>query len=56
MAMELGSNAARAWQGMVPGDNPTPKLHVTGRFLQDSNGKNVTLYGYMQPAASWFNG
>lgn len=44
-------NAAHAYQGM-----PTPKLHVTGRFLQDPNGKNIRLVGYMQPAASWFNG
>jgi hypothetical protein len=49
-------NPAHAWQGMVPGDNPTPKLHVTGRFLQDPNGKNVTLLGYMQPGSNWFNG
>ena len=47
----LASNPAQAYQGM-----PTPKLHVTGRFLQDPNGKNVTLHGYMQPGASWFNG
>lgn len=50
------SAPAGAWIGMVEGDNPTPKLHVTGRFLQDPSGKNVTLHGYMQPGASWFNG
>jgi integrase len=50
------NNPAQAWQGMVPGNNPTPRLHVTGRFLQDPNGKNVTLLGYMQPGSNWFNG
>ena len=34
----------------------TPKLHVSGRFLQDSCNKNVLLHGWMQPTASWFNG
>lgn len=42
---------AQAYQGM-----PMPKLHVSGRFLQDANGNNVLLHGYMQPADSWFNG
>lgn len=44
-------SAVSAYQGM-----PTPKLHVSGRYLQDPSGKNVLLHGYMQPAASWFNG
>src|SRR3954464_10447764 len=34
----------------------TPKLHVSGRFLQDSSNKSVVLHGYMQPMASFFNG
>jgi len=42
---------ASAYQGIK-----TPKLHVTGRFLQDPNGNNVTLHGYMQPGGGWFNG
>jgi beta-xylosidase len=50
------STAATAYQGMSSGADPTPKLHVSGRFLQDSAGRNVTLHGYMQPGASWFNG
>lgn len=45
------SMSARAYQGM-----PTPKLHVSGRFLQDTSNKNVLLHGWMQPTASWFNG
>ena len=45
------SISAQAWQGM-----PVPKLHVSGRFLQDTNGNNVLLHGWMQPMASWFNG
>ena len=45
------SITAHAYQGM-----PIPKLHVSGRFLQDPGGNNVLLHGYMQPAASWFNG
>ena len=49
-AILLGS-AADAYRGMA-----TPKLHVTGRYLQDPNGKNVLLHGYMQAGASWFNG
>ncbi|MCC5613356.1 cellulase family glycosylhydrolase, partial [Nostoc sp. CHAB 5834] len=51
VATVLFHHPAHAYQGM-----PTPKLHVTGRFLQDPNGKNIRLVGYMQPAASWFNG
>ncbi len=47
----LLSPSALAFQGMA-----TPKLHVSGRFLQDASGNNVTLHGYMQPSASWFNG
>ncbi len=42
---------AHAYQGMA-----TPKLRVNGRHLQDPNGKNVLLHGYMQPGGSWFNG
>src|SRR5688572_30760527 len=34
----------------------TPKLHVSGRFLQDTSGKNVNLHGWMQPTETWFNG
>lgn len=34
----------------------TPKLQVSGRFLQDTCSKNVLLHGWMQPTASWFNG
>lgn len=45
------SSSALAFQGMA-----TPKLHVDGRYLVDPQGKRVTLHGYMQPAASWFNG
>lgn len=40
-----------SYQGM-----PVPPLHVEGPYLKDPNGKNVTLHGYMQPGASWFNG
>jgi endoglucanase len=50
MAATLTMNL-HAYQGMA-----TPKLHVSGRFLQDPSGKNVLLHGYMQPGASWFNG
>lgn len=42
---------SQAYQGST-----TPKLHVSGRFLQDPSGKNVVLHGYMQPTASFFNG
>src|SRR4051794_114152 len=34
----------------------TPKLHVSGRLLQDTSNKSVVLHGYMQPTASFFNG
>jgi endoglucanase len=40
-----------AYQGST-----TPKLHVSGRFLQDTSNKSVVLHGYMQPTASFFNG
>jgi len=43
--------SANAYQGMA-----MPKLHVNGRNLQDTNGNNVLLHGYMQPATSYFNG
>jgi hypothetical protein len=48
---QLVAGSAAAFQGMT-----TPKLKVSGRFLVDATGKHVTLHGYMQPAASWFNG
>lgn len=35
---------------------PVPKLHVSGKYLQDPNEKNVLLHGWFQPGASWFNG
>jgi len=41
----------QAYQGST-----TPKLHVSGRFLQDTSNKSVVLHGYMQPTASFFNG
>jgi hypothetical protein len=47
----LAANPSPAYQGM-----PLPKLHVAGRYLMDPDGKRVNLHGYMQPAASWFNG
>jgi hypothetical protein len=40
----------------VPPATETPKLHVSGTFLQDTSNKNVLLHGWMQPTASWFNG
>jgi endoglucanase len=40
-----------AYQGST-----TPKLHASGRFLQDTSNKSVVLHGYMQPMASFFNG
>lgn len=40
----------------APADTETPKLHVSGSFLQDTSNKNVLLHGWMQPTASWFNG
>ncbi len=47
-----------AWTGSVYGYQgmATPKLHVSGRFLQDPSGKNVLLHGWMQPTETWFNG
>ena len=36
--------------------NADIQLQVNGRNLQDATGKNVLLHGYMQPAASYFNG
>ena len=38
------SISAQAYQGMT-----TPKLHINGRNLQDTSGKNVRLFGYMLP-------
>lgn len=43
--------SAQAWQGM-----PISQLHVNGRNLQDTSGKNVLLHGYMQPSDCFFNG
>jgi hypothetical protein len=45
------SISAQAYQGM-----PMPKLHVSGKYLQDPNGTNVLLHGWFQPGASYFNG
>jgi hypothetical protein len=45
------TNSVQAYQGST-----TPKLHVSGRFLQDTSNKSVVLHGYMQPTASFFNG
>jgi endoglucanase len=45
------TTSVKAYQGST-----TPKLHVTGRFLQDTSGKNVLLHGWMQPTETWFNG
>lgn len=42
---------ARKWRQ----DKPTPKLHVKGRFLQDPNGRSVTLHGWWQPIDGYFN-
>jgi hypothetical protein len=33
-----------------------PKLHVSGRSLQDPSGTSILLHGYMMAGASWFNG
>jgi hypothetical protein len=49
-AAALTTNA-RAYQGST-----APKLHVSGRFLQDTSNKSVVIHGYMQPMASFFNG
>ena len=59
LALVLGgllTAPARAYIDMLPSSNPTPKLHITGRFLQDPNGNNVLLHGWYQPAQSYFNG
>ena len=45
------TTSVQAYQGST-----TPKLHVSGRFLQDTSNKSVVLHGYMQPTASFFNG
>lgn len=42
---------ASAYQGST-----APKLHVSGRFLQDTSNKSVVIHGYMQPTAAFFNG
>ena len=46
-----GATLGLAYQGM-----PMSKLHVAGRFLQNSSGSNVLLHGYMMAGDSWFNG
>ena len=43
--------SANAYQGMA-----TPMLHINGRNLQDTSGKNVRLFGYMLPSDAYFNG
>lgn len=48
LALPIG---AQAWQGM-----PITQLHVNGRNLQDTSGKNVLLHGYMQPSDAYFCG
>lgn len=45
------TTSVHAYQGST-----TPKLHASGRFLQDTSDKSVVLHGYMQPTASFFNG
>lgn len=42
---------ALAFVGMT-----TPRLKAEGRHLVDPSGKRIVLHGWMQPAASWFNG
>lgn len=63
--IDSGSDGATAGDGggtnggsdaAIPATTETPKLHVSGRFLQDTSDKNVLLHGWMQPTASWFNG
>ncbi|HBF33315.1 TPA: hypothetical protein DDW35_02000 [Candidatus Sumerlaeota bacterium] len=49
--LAFSMSSAQAWVGMS-----TPWLHVNGRFIQDTNGNDVMLRGYMQAGASWFNG
>src|SRR6185312_11364357 len=48
LALPIG---AQAWQGM-----PITQLHVNGRNLQDTSGKNVILHGYMEPSDAYFCG
>jgi endoglucanase len=43
--------SVQAYQGST-----TPKLHVSGRFLQDTSNKNVNLHGWVQATDTWFNG
>jgi hypothetical protein len=51
-----GGMAGSGGSTAPPPDTETPKLHVSGRFLQDTSDKDVLLHGWMQPTASWFNG
>jgi len=51
LALGAAGGTLHAYQGM-----PTPRLHVAGRYLDDPNGRHVTLHGYMQPGETWFNG
>jgi hypothetical protein len=51
-----GGTAGAGGSTVPPPDTETPKLHVSGRFLQDTSDKDVLLHGWMQPTASWFNG
>lgn len=58
-AMDGGTAGAGGSVGPDAAVSPkteTPKLHVSGAFLQDTSNKNVLLHGWMQPTASWFNG
>jgi endoglucanase len=54
--LPLGGIAAQSSVTKPDGDHRTPMLHVSGRFLQDQNGRNILLHGWYQPAQSWFNG
>jgi hypothetical protein len=42
---------AQAYQGMA-----VPRLHVSGRFLQNTSNQNVLLHGYCMAADAWYNG
>src|SRR5690349_5087356 len=58
---KLTAAAILAATALTPGvqayvGSTTPKLHVSGRFLQDTSNKNVLLHGWMQPTETWFNG
>lgn len=51
LAAAIATTTVQAYVGST-----TPKLHVSGRFLQDTSNKNVLLHGWMQPTETWFNG